>query len=215
MREPGDNSTISMEMTTLVGYARVSTGDQSLAMQVEALKEAGCHQVFTDVASGVKAERPGLEKALEYLRKGDTLVVWKLDRLGRSLAHLVQTVEDLRERGVGLRSIKDAGLDTTIPSGKLLFHFFAIIAEFERDLIRERTKSGLASAAARGRHGGRRPVVTPAKLARAQKLMLPEASGGRGLTVREAAAALDVSKTALYEALRGADSGSNTAQGSE
>lgn len=215
MRDPRDNSTASMDMSTLIGYARVSTADQSLDMQIEALKSAGCHQVFTDVASGAKAERPGLEKAFEYLREGDTLVVWKIDRLGRSMAHLVQTVDELRERGVGFRSLTDAGIDTTTRNGKLLFNLFATLAEFERDLIRERTKAGLASASARGRHGGRRPVVTPAKLARAQKLMLKEAAGGKGLTVREAAAAINVGKTALYEALKEAEAGSNTQQGDE
>ncbi|EIE9938037.1 TPA: recombinase family protein [Kluyvera ascorbata] len=202
MRDPSDKSTASMDMSTLIGYARVSTAEQSLEMQIEALKNAGCHQVFTDVASGAKADRPGLEKALEYLREGDTLLVWKIDRLGRSLAHLVQTVEALRERGVGFRSLTDAGIDTTTRNGKLLFNLFATLAEFERDLIRERTKAGLANASARGRNGGRRPVVTPAKLARAQKLMRAEAAGGKGLTVREAAAAINVGKTALYEALK-------------
>nr|AGH89369.1 putative resolvase [uncultured bacterium] len=202
-----------MGIRTLIGYARVSTADQSLEMQVEALKAAGCDQVFTDVASGAKAERPGLDKALEYLREGDTLMVWKIDRLGRSLAHLVQTVEELRERGVGFRSLTDAGIDTTTRSGRLLFNLFATLAEFERDLIRERTKAGLANAVARGRNGGRRPVVTPEKLARAQKLMQSAAEGGKGLTVREAAAAIKVGKTALYDALK--EAGDTTQDGDE
>ncbi|WP_443694971.1 recombinase family protein [Pseudomonas sp.] len=185
-------------MTTLIGYARVSTPDQNVAMQVDALEKAGCHRVFTDVASGAKASRPGLDQALAYLREGDTLTVWKIDRLGRSLSHLVQTVDDLRDRGVSFRSLNDAGIDTTTRNGKLLFNLFATLAEFERDLIRERTKAGLESAAARGRHGGRRPVITPSKLDKAQKLM------AKGLSVREAAAAIKVGKTALYDALRDA-----------
>ncbi|WP_283848455.1 recombinase family protein [Bradyrhizobium ivorense] len=200
MRDPKDPGTLDIGMSTLIGYARVSTPDQNMAMQVEALKKAGCHRVFTDVASGAKSSRPGLDEALAYLRHGDTLVVWKLDRLGRSLSHLVQTVEDLRERGVGFRSLTDAGMDTTTSSGRLLFNMIAALAVFERDLIRERTKAGLVSAAARGRKGGRRPVVTSAKLARARRLM-----DKSGLTVREAAAAVGVGKTALYDALRAED----------
>lgn len=196
MRDPNDVSTLDI-MSTLIGYARVSTADQSLDMQIDSLKKAGCHQVFTDVASAVKSVRPGLEKALAYLREGDTLVVWKIDRLGRSLAHLVQTVDQLRERGVAFRSLTDAGLDTTTRNGKLLFNLFATLAEFERDLIRERTKAGLATAAAKGRRGGRRPVITSAKLDRALRLIRD-----KNLTVREAAAVIGVGKTALYEAIK-------------
>jgi DNA invertase Pin-like site-specific DNA recombinase len=195
MRDPKDPGTLDIGLTTLIGYARVSTSDQSVTMQVDALEKAGCLRVFTDVASGAKASRPGLDEALSYLREGDTLVVWKIDRLGRSLSHLVQTVDALRDRGVSFRSLNDAGIDTTTRNGKLLFNLFGTLAEFERDLIRERTKAGIESAAARGRHGGRRPVITPAKLAKAQQLM------SKGLTVREAAAAIKVGKTALYAAL--------------
>jgi DNA invertase Pin-like site-specific DNA recombinase len=167
-------------------------------MQVEALQKAGCHQVFTDVASEVKAARPGLEKALAYLRQGDTFVVWKIDRLGRSLPHLVQTVEALRERGVAFRSLTDAGIDTSTRNGKLLFNLFATLAEFERDLIRERLKAGLATAKARGCRVGRNPVMTPAKLERARQLL-----ADNKLTVREAAAVIKVSKDTLYKALKG------------
>lgn len=200
MRDPNDPGTLEMMMTTRIGYARVSTAEQSLQMQLDALKNAGCHQIFSDVASGAKAKRPGLDKALAYLRDGDTLVVWKIDRLGRSLSHLVQIVDDLRERGVAFLSLTDSGIDTTNKSGKLLFNIFATLAEFERDLIRERTKAGLVTAAARGRHGGRRPVITPAKLEKARKLM-----SEKNLTVRETAAAIKVGKTALYEALKPLD----------
>lgn len=199
MRDQHDTKTASMDMSTLIGYARVSTAEQSLDMQIDALKKAGCHHVFTDIASGAKgakSHRPGLEKALEYLREGDTLVVWKIDRLGRSLVHLVQTVDALRERGIGFRSLTDAGIDTTTRNGKMLFNLFATLAEFERDLISERTKASLAVARARGRKGGRRFMVTPDKLAKARALMEK-----RGMTVGEAAKALNIGRSTLYRAL--------------
>jgi DNA invertase Pin-like site-specific DNA recombinase len=146
-------------MGHLLGYARVSTTDQQPRLQVDALKRAGCYRVFTETASGTCADRPTLEQVLDQLRPGDTLVVWKLDRLGRSLRHLVDTITELAERGVGFRSLQEA-IDTTTPGGKLVFHVFAALAEFERDLIRERTAAGLAAARARGRHGGRPSVMT-------------------------------------------------------
>ncbi len=138
----------------LVGYARVSTTDQNLDLQNDALQAAGCERLFTDTASGAKAERPGLNSALKECRQGDTLVVWKLDRLGRSLPHLVETVRELIARGVGFKSLQES-IDTTTSGGKLIFHIFASLAEFERDLIRERTNAGLSAARARGRKGGR------------------------------------------------------------
>ena len=138
----------------LIGYARVSTSDQRLDLQQDALRGAGCERIFTDIVSGAKTERLGLTAALDACRAGDILVVWKLDRLGRSLAHLVATVEDLVGRSVGFRSLQEQ-LDTTTAGGKLIFHLFASLAEFERDLIRERTHAGLTAARARGRNGGR------------------------------------------------------------
>jgi DNA invertase Pin-like site-specific DNA recombinase len=138
----------------LIGYARVSTTDQNLDLQNDALKAAGCDKIFTDTASGAKAERVGLKDALEQCRKGDTLVVWKLDRLGRSLPHLVETVKGLVDKGVGFKSLQE-NIDTTTSGGKLIFHIFASLAEFERDIIRERTNAGLTAARARGRKGGR------------------------------------------------------------
>src|SRR5512146_3189384 len=138
----------------LVGYARVSTADQTPALQRDALSAAGCGRLFTDTASGAKAERPGLDEALEFLRPGDTLVVWRLDRLGRSLRHLIETVSLLEQRGIGFRSLQES-IDTTTSGGKLVFHVFGALAEFERDLIRERTSAGLLAARARGRKGGR------------------------------------------------------------
>jgi DNA invertase Pin-like site-specific DNA recombinase len=138
----------------LIGYARVSTSDQRLDLQQDALRGAGCERIFTDIVSGAKTERLGLTAALDACRAGDILVVCKLDRLGRSLAHLVATVEDLAGRSVGFRSLQEQ-LDTTTAGGKLIFHLFASLAEFERDLIRERTHAGLTAARARGRNGGR------------------------------------------------------------
>ena len=180
---------------TLVGYARVSTLDQDPALQLDALAAAGCTKIFDDCASGARTDRPGLQRALDYVREGDVLVVWKLDRLGRSLAHLIETVAALEQRGVGFRSITEA-IDTTTPGGRLVFHLFGALGQFERDLIRERTRAGLAAAAARGRKGGRKRVIDAEKLARARSLV------ARGLSVREAAVRLRVGKTALYEALR-------------
>ena len=179
---------------TAIGYARVSTTQQDLALQLDALAKAGCVRVFEDRASGAKAERPGLAAALNFAREGDILTVWKLDRLGRSLAHLIETVSALERRGVSFRSLTEA-IDTTTPGGRLVFHIFGALGQFERDLIRERTRAGLDAATARGRQGGRKPVVTDEKLRRAHALR------AQGFTVREVAARIKVSKTALYAAL--------------
>ena len=177
-----------------IGYARVSTEEQELALQLDALRAAGCHRIFEDRASGAKTDRPGLEQAIAFARDGDVLVTWKLDRLARSLPHLIETVNRLEKSGAGLRSLTEA-IDTTTPGGRLIFHVFGALAQFERDLIGERTRAGLSAAAARGRRGGRKPVVTADKLERARVLM------SKGLTVREAATRLKIGKTALYEAL--------------
>jgi DNA invertase Pin-like site-specific DNA recombinase len=177
-----------------IGYARVSTSDQDLALQLDALSKVGCARVFEDKASGAKTDRPGLKTALSFVREGDILTVWKLDRLGRSLPHLIETVNDLEARGVSFRSLTEA-IDTTTPGGRLIFHIFGALGQFERDLIRERTRAGLDAAMARGRRGGRKPVVTDEKLRRAQTLVT------QGLTVRETAARIKVGKTALYAAL--------------
>ena len=181
---------------TLIGYTRVSTNDQDVALQLDALHEAGVTRVFEDRGvSGAKSERPGLNEALAYLREGDTLIVWKLDRLGRSMTHLLSTVADLEAKGIGFRSLTE-DIDTTTPTGRLVFHIFGALGQFERDLIRERTSAGLKAAAARGRKGGRPVAATPEKVARARQLI------EGGLTVREAAARVKVSKSALYSALR-------------
>jgi len=178
-----------------VGYARVSTLDQDLSLQFDALAAAGCGTVFEDRASSARTDRAGLQAALEYVRDGEVLVVWKLDRLGRSLPHLIQTVTALSQRGVGFRSLTEA-IDTTTPGGRLVFHIFDALGQFERDLIGERTRAGLTAAAVRGRKGGRKPVITDDKLRRARGMV------GKGLTVREIATRLKVGKTALYEALK-------------
>src|ERR1019366_2426255 len=153
----------------LIGYARVSTLDQDPALQLDALKLAGCDKVFTDTASAALDRRPELDKMLEHLRPGDTVAVWRLDRLGRSLKNLIALVEDLAEKGVGFRSLSES-IDTTTASGKLFFSVMGALAEFERDLIRERTNAGLAAARARGRVGGRPPVMTPEKVKVARQL---------------------------------------------
>jgi DNA invertase Pin-like site-specific DNA recombinase len=192
-------------MSHLLGYARVSTTDQHPDLQIDALAAAGCYRVFVDRASGARTDRPQLTAVLDQLRPGDTLVVWKLDRLGRSLRHLVDTVTGLADRGVGFRSLREQ-VDTTTPGGKLIFHVFAALAEFERDLVRERTHAGLAAARARGRTGGRPGVMTPAKLAVARQLY---ASGEH--TVTAIAATLGVSRSSIYRHLGvGADHGAST-----
>src|SRR5215211_3160469 len=153
-----------------IGYARVSTQEQTLNLQQDALTQAGCEQVFTDTVSGSQDDRPGLSDALSHLRPGDTLVVWRLDRLGRSLRHLIETVTELAQRGIGFRSLMEQ-IDTTTPGGKLVFHVFGALAEFERDLIKERTQAGLRAARARGRVGGRpKALDDPKKLAMARQL---------------------------------------------
>src|ERR1700736_1552969 len=156
-------------MAHLLGYARVSTTDQNPDLQLDALRSASCFRIFVDPASGALDERQELTKALDQLRPGDTLVVWKLDRLGRSLRHLIDTVAELQRRGVGFRSLQES-IDTTTPGGKLIFHIFGALAEFERDLIRERTVAGLAAARARGRTGGRPPIMTAHKVTIARQM---------------------------------------------
>ena len=145
-------------MPMAVGYARVSTQDQDLALQLDALQAAGCERVYTEKASGAQRDRPQLQAALDYMRPDDTLVVWKLDRLARSLRQLLDTVEVLHARQIGLRSLTEA-IDTSTPGGTLVFHLFGALAEFERSIIRERTRAGLAAARARGRTGGRPPAL--------------------------------------------------------
>jgi len=178
----------------LIGYARVSTRDQSLDGQLDALHRAGCERVFSEVASGARDDRPVLLEALAYARPGDVLVSLKLDRVARSLQHLTGLVADLNQRRVGLKSLTEE-IDTSTPGGKLVFHIFGAIAEFERDLIRERTRVGLDAARKRGRVGGRPVKMTPAKLEAAQKLLQS------GTSVRDIADSLGVSVPTVYRHL--------------
>ena len=178
----------------LIGYARVSTRDQSLDGQLDALHRAGCERVFSEVASGARDDRPVLQEALAYARPGDVLVSLKLDRVARSLQYLTGLVADLNHRRVGLKSLTEE-IDTSSPGGKLVFHIFGAIAEFERDLIRERTRVGLDAARKRGRVGGRPVKMTPAKLEAARKLLQS------GTSVREIADSLGVSVPTVYRHL--------------
>lgn len=176
----------------LIGYMRVSTGEQSLDLQRDALANAGCDRVYEDVCSGRATDRPGLSKALDIAREGDALVVWKLDRIGRSLPHVVGLVGDLHKRGVGLK-VLTGDVDTTTATGRLVFGIFATLAEFERDLIHERTMAGLAAARARGRAGGRPRVMTKPKLKVAMAMM-----ADRDNAARDVAAQVGVSLSTLY-----------------
>ncbi len=176
----------------LIGYARVSTTDQSLSPQIDALNEAGCEKLFTDIASGTKTDRPGLNQALEFCRTNDTLMVWKLDRMGRSMSHLIEVIRTLETQQVGFRSLTEQ-IDTTTPGGRLIFHVFGALAEFERDLIRERVNAGLRSARARGRTGGRPPIPEETKtMARA---LLAD----KTLSIKQICAQLGIAKSTLYK----------------
>jgi DNA invertase Pin-like site-specific DNA recombinase len=176
----------------LVGYARVSTQEQTLALQQDALHKIGCERLFTDTASGVKTDRLGLDEALGFVRAGDTLVVWRLDRLGRSLKHLIETISQLQERGIGFKSIQE-NIDTTTSGGKLIFHVFGALAEFERDLIRERTNAGLAAARARGRPGGQ-----PKRLSSKQVAQLQSLYNARTTPIPDLMDTFRISRSTLY-----------------
>ncbi len=182
----------------LIGYARVSTQDQTLDLQTDALKQTGCEKIFTDTMSGAKAERPGLQEAMNHLRARDTLVVWRLDRLGRTLKQLIATITDLSEQEIGFKSLQEH-MDTTTSGGKLIFHIFASLAEFEREVIRERTIAGLQAARARGRLGGRPALQSrdPKKVALAKTLY-----AGRNMPVSEICDTLDIGKSTLYRYLK-------------
>ena len=176
----------------LIGYARVSTEDQHLHLQIDALKKTGCEKFFTDEMSGAKRERPGLSEALSFVRTGDTLVVWRLDRLGRSLKDLITRIEELKQRQVEFRSLTE-NIDTSSSGGKFMFHVFSALAEFERDLIRERTMAGLTAARARGRFGGRPRAMAAEKVKMAASLMKDS-----NVSVKEICRNLGVSRTTLY-----------------
>src|SRR5216683_3050306 len=176
----------------LIGYARVSTQDQTLNLQKDALEKIGCSHIFTDTMSGTTTERPGLAKALEYVRAGDSLVVWKLDRLGRSLKHLIETITALNNRKIGFKSITE-NIDTTTSGGKLIFHIFGALAEFERDIIKERTNAGLQAARARRRKGGRPKALSPKKVEMARALYTDKNN-----LVDEICKTLHISRVTLY-----------------
>jgi DNA invertase Pin-like site-specific DNA recombinase len=182
----------------LVGYGRVSTADQNPQMQEDALRQAGCEKLFIETISSGKHDRPQLAAALDYVREGDTLVVWRLDRLARSIRQLIQTLEDLEQRSIGLKSITEA-IDTTTAGGRLVFHIFASIAEFERALIRERTRAGIVAAKARGRSGGRPSKLTGERLDHARNLL------NAGSSVSSVARSMGVSRATVLRSVRLAD----------
>jgi DNA invertase Pin-like site-specific DNA recombinase len=175
-----------------IGYARVSTFDQSTDLQTDALSQSGCEKIFTEVASGAKADRPELAKVIDYLRKGDTLVVWKLDRLARSMSQLIGTINELEARGIGFHSLTEA-IDTSTSTGKFTFNIFAALAAFERELIKDRTQEGLRAAAARGRRGGR-----PRALSDEQKRMALAMLKVEDITAKQIAEQLGIGRSTLY-----------------
>ncbi|TSJ80148.1 MAG: recombinase family protein (plasmid) [Candidatus Cardinium sp.] len=183
-------------MAKLVGYVRVSTQDQEVHLQVDALAKAGCasNMIFIDKISGAKSERPGLRKCLESLNSGDTLLVWRLDRLGRSMAHLVQLIEDLYQKGIGFRSLCDGAIDTTTASGELIFNIFSSLAQFERRLTQERTRAGLEAARARGKKGGRKRLSsTDPKV-----LMAKNMHKDHGMAINDICKTLKISRASFY-----------------
>ena len=179
----------------IIGYARVSTQDQNPEFQVDALEKIGCEKIFQEKITGKLRERPELSQCIRMLRAGDTLVVWKLDRLARSLKDLVEIVQDLNDRGIGFRSLTEA-IDTTSSGGRLVFHIFGALAEFEHSLIRERTTAGLEAARARGRKGGRKPSMSPSDIRKAAAMLLDPK-----MTKIEVAEHFGVSRTTLNSSL--------------
>ena len=184
-------------MGTVLGYARVSTKDQNTTTQEEALLRAGCSRIYRDIASGALSDRSGLEQCLSDLGQGDTLIVWKLDRLGRSLPHLVQVVIMLQEKGVGFKSLTEGVVDTTNPAGELIFSIFAALAQFERGLIRERTQAGLAVAREKGRVGGRPTVSKHDK-----KVQLALEMTAKEMKIKDICSALRISRATYYRYLK-------------
>jgi len=180
----------------LIGYVRVSTSDQNLDLQLDALRQVGCDKIYKDIASGAKEDRIGLAEVLNYIRKGDTLVVWRLDRLGRSLRHLIDTINQINDQGSYFRSLQES-IDTSTSGGKLIFHIFGALAEFERDIIRDRTKAGIEAARRRGRFGGRPKKMDKKKIALARTLMADKSN-----SINNICEILQVSKATLYRCLK-------------
>lgn len=187
-------------MSKLVGYARVSTKDQDLSSQINELKKAGCKSkyIFTDKITGVRSKRPGLDNCLETLESGDTLVVWRIDRLGRSMTHLVSLVDDLRSKGISFKSISDGAIDTTTASGELVFNIFSSLSQFERRLIQERTMIGLSAARARGRKGGRKPLDSTDPRILTAKQMHKDHS----MSINDICKSLKISRASFYRFLK-------------
>jgi DNA invertase Pin-like site-specific DNA recombinase len=183
-------------MAKLVGYARVSTSEQEVKLQLDALRQAGCanEHIFIDKASGARSERPGLDACLRLLKPGDTLLVWRLDRLGRSMPHLVMLIEELLGKGIGFRSLCDGVIDTTTASGELIFNLFSALAQFERRLIQERTKAGLSAARARGRKGGRKPISSDDPRVQMAKRMYHN----HGMSINRICRTLKISRATFY-----------------
>lgn len=179
-----------------IGYARISTIEQNLSLQTDALEKAGCEKIFTDKISGAQNDRPGLTDAMKFSREGDCLVVWRLDRLGRSLKNLIEIIEKLIERNIGLQSLQE-GIDTTTSGGRLIFHIFGALSEFERNLIRERTLAGLEAARSRGRKGGRRQKLSPDKVKTLRRM-----HESKQHSIREICQTMQISKPTLYRYLR-------------
>lgn len=190
------NGTMARMASMTYGYARVSTGDQTTDLQQDALEKAGCNRIFTDVASGAKARRPEFDHMLDLLREGDAVVVWKLDRLGRSLQNLVELINEFDARGVQFHSLTES-IDTSTPGGTLIFNIFGSLAQFERDLIRERTRAGLEAARARGRTGGRPVSLDRKQIKEARRLY-----ESRSVTVDQIASMMHVSRTTIYRCLQ-------------
>ncbi|HRG64018.1 MAG TPA: recombinase family protein [Burkholderiales bacterium] len=186
-------------MSRLIGYARVSTQDQDLNLQLDALLKAGCakNEIFIDKISGSKSERPGLQRCLNEIHAGDTLLVWRLDRLGRSMPHLVSLIEDLKIKEIGFKSICDGAIDTTTASGELIFNIFSSLAQFERRLIQERTKAGLDAARARGRHGGRKKVEAN----NPKVVMAKNMHKDHGMSINDICKTLKISRASFYRYL--------------
>jgi DNA invertase Pin-like site-specific DNA recombinase len=184
-----------------IGYTRVSTYEQTLNLQRDALEKAGCEKIFTDTVSGTKSERKGLSEALSHLREGDTLVVWRLDRLGRSLRDLIDTITSLQERGIGFKSLTE-NIDTTTSGGKLVFHIFGALAEFEREIIKERTQAGLVAARSRGKVGGRPKALTTKEVQ-----ILRNMAADKSLTVSDICKTLGIGRTTFYRYVKVGDKG--------
>lgn len=181
-------------MGSYIGYARVSTEEQDLSMQIDELRLAGCTKIFTDKVSGATKDRVGIQECLDTLVSGDTLVVWRLDRLGRSMSHLVCVITKLKDKQIGFKSLHDGAIDTTTASGELIFNIFAALAQFERDLIKERTRAGLTAARARGRKGGRKPISSFNPKVRMAKAMHSDQS----MSISEICLTLKISRATFY-----------------